>query len=882
MMTFPVAGSRQLPSFNVFDMGGDTDDVADDAFEGAERPDGFLENYTDDGSSDDDDAIDAGSADEPDSSVAPRFTAAGLVIAVLAALLSALSLTVSVATYLRPAAQAKMLGHVSDAPGSSCASGQALLAWTRTTPAQEGAMAKVCVAEPVRWEALPDGDKSAVCARGGIRVALESGGTAKLCGVGRDPPDAQAAAAAAASNNGALKTNFLADSPIRVGQVVALSAKGGVSPYQPFRHVVWEQTCSFADAVGVGSNTFVSRCSSAAADDRGVAKGVDKGAGEQDSLLKLCSVRSDDTVSCGRAVSGLAPAARVHERMHSSSPASRVLLAVGGPSRLLILSTESGELIAGVFDSHEASLTLTATARGRVPLQIPEGPAASWPKLTAVFVSRSQFAVAVARTHSAGGSGGEGEGAGAGVDWAMCSIENQTTIHCGEAAAGPTRSGLIVDLKLVALERDRLALASLVLLDKAEAPEAPAAGDVGAAGRGRDLGGRESRQRVDVGVLHRNGGVGGAGTQEGGYMNLWLSGVSTLRAGLGRPLGDPLEIGGGKMDLLVLSPSRLLITWPVLGGGVDAVVAKVADGASLSSEHAATANGEQGRGASETLLSFSPITSLLPPIVNAEASDRGEATRVWTCWLRQPASVAVIAMFTRSSVATSPGVRASGSSKWGVVGQGEGQIWQIQVKLGRTDSSSPTQAPASFASAAPAPSPATEAAEAADGGRLLQSHPASSSSFTLQVMGVPERIWRDVPPLALAGAAAVAVTPNRVVSLVAAGRWVAVRTTMASAAAVAAGPWEQELLARPLGVAVTQAARGAQVTVAMSGAVDVFAGLVPGCRYVVDPDGSLRCGQDDGAVGAREWGAQDAANADMAVPLGRAVSASVMILAGLL
>ena len=50
----------------------------------------------------------------------------------------------------------------------------------------------------------------------------------------------------------------------------------------------------------------------------------------------------------------------------------------------------------------------------------------------------------------------------------------------------------------------------------------------------------------------------------------------------------------------------------------------------------------------------------------------------------------------------------------------------------------------------------------------------------------------------------------------------------------------------------------------------------------IDPDGSLRCGQDDGAVGAREWGAQDAANADMAVPLGRAVSASVMILAGLL
>jgi len=39
-------------------------------------------------------------------------------------------------------------------------------------------------------------------------------------------------------------------------------------------------------------------------------------------------------------------------------------------------------------------------------------------------------------------------------------------------------------------------------------------------------------------------------------------------------------------------------------------------------------------------------------------------------------------------------------------------------------------------------------------------------------------------------------------------------------------------MARPLGVAVHNAPRGARVSVAMSGAVDVFDMLVPGCRYL--------------------------------------------------
>jgi hypothetical protein len=96
----------------------------------------------------------------------------------------------------------------------------------------------------------------------------------------------------------------------------------------------------------------------------------------------------------------------------------------------------------------------------------------------------------------------------------------------------------------------------------------------------------------------------------------------------------------------------------------------------------------------------------------------------------------------------------------------------------------------------------------------------------------------------------VAVAPNLVVSMAEAGPWVAARVLSFPAAVAAAqssarassapsspalqageaGSWERRLLARPVGVAIKSAASGASVPVAMSGAVDIFDRLVPGCR----------------------------------------------------
>ena len=86
-------------------------------FEGAARPDGFLAQISDsdslgsDGGSHGDDEgddsdVNGGDSDDGDNEHSASTSRAGLALATLAALLSALSLAVSVAGYLRPPADA--------------------------------------------------------------------------------------------------------------------------------------------------------------------------------------------------------------------------------------------------------------------------------------------------------------------------------------------------------------------------------------------------------------------------------------------------------------------------------------------------------------------------------------------------------------------------------------------------------------------------------------------------------------------------------------------------------------------------------------------------------------------------------------------------------
>jgi hypothetical protein len=348
----------------------------DEEFAGAARPDGFLAHISDseslgsDGGSQsdvegDDSDVDGGGSDDGDDERSARTSRAQvLALATLAALLSALSLAVSVAGYLRPPADA-----VHPSPplrsGTSCASGQALLVLTRTELAEPARM-QMCVSEPVRWEAMGAG---AACKYGGIRVALEEGGAAELCGMenvsgsqllgGGDaptPPDKAAEAAA-------LITNFIADEPVRAGQVVSLAPQGGVKPFQLFRNVLWHQDCMLAVAVGVGHSILASLCAPAG--------------GAHGSLLKLCSAAQHrDTLTCGRPVSAASPSSSTAAGSENTV-LKDVLVLAGAQSRVLVISETEHGLAAHVLGANEGSLSLMSVASGNIPLNWTRGESTS-------------------------------------------------------------------------------------------------------------------------------------------------------------------------------------------------------------------------------------------------------------------------------------------------------------------------------------------------------------------------------------------------------------------------------------------------------------------------------------------------------------------------
>jgi hypothetical protein len=358
----------------------------DEEFEGAARPDGFLAHISDSESlgseggshgedEGDDSDVNGGDSDDGDDERSARTSRVGLALATLAALLSALSLAVSVAGYLRPPADA-----VHPSPplhsGKSCASGQALLALTRTEFAEPARM-QMCVSEPVRWEAIGAG---AACKHGGIRVALEEGGAAELCGMenvsgsrllGRGdaptPPDEAAEASA-------LITNFIADEPVRAGQVVSLAPQGGVKPFQLFRNVLWHQDCMLAVAVGVGHSILASLCSPAG--------------GAHGSLLKLCSAAQHrDTLTCGRPVSAASPAASTAAGL-GNAVLKDVLVLAGAQSRVLVISEKEHGLAAHVLGANEGPLSLMSVASGDIPLNWTRGERTSGTRMLSKAVCR--------------------------------------------------------------------------------------------------------------------------------------------------------------------------------------------------------------------------------------------------------------------------------------------------------------------------------------------------------------------------------------------------------------------------------------------------------------------------------------------------------------
>ena len=278
----------------------------DEEDEGETRPDGFLTDLTDEEEDENDDSDN--DDDYHDNSNSLRCSNLGCALAALAFVLSALSLAVSVATFLRPPTQ-QATSLSPPRPGTSCASGEALLALTRTEPAQLDRV-QLCISEPVRWEAM---SKGVVCKHGGIRVALEEGGAAELCGMDNMSSahlsgrmDA-AKEAAEESESAALITSFIADEAVRIGQVVSLSEKGGVVPYRLFRNMVWKQECKSVAAVSVGFGMLAFLCTPPPSQHAHAA------------LMKLCKAQHQGALVCSGILSAVAPMNLKNSADHSAT-----------------------------------------------------------------------------------------------------------------------------------------------------------------------------------------------------------------------------------------------------------------------------------------------------------------------------------------------------------------------------------------------------------------------------------------------------------------------------------------------------------------------------------------------------------------------------------
>ena len=368
---FPLqagCGSKGYRQIEVDKAPGDDDD---EGFDGATRPDGFLIDSDEGESLASDDDSDGGDTDDDSDSdddantsthQTLRFSRMSFSLGALAVVLSALSLTVSLASYLRQ----PEVTHPSPPlrSGTSCASGQALLALSGTEPAHLDRM-QLCVSEPVRWEAMGQG---AVCVNGGIRVALKEGGAAELCGmdaVSRAGSFGRAveekSSDASQDESFAVSPTFIADEAVRSGQVVNLTPNGGVAPYQLFRNVLWGQECMHVSTVSVGHSMLACFC---------------KPAGRaQEPLLKLCSANSD-SVKCGRLVAALShalPATSAAQEGGTDSSSAEVLLIAGAMARILVISETVHGLAAQVLAANQGALSLDPIASGNVPLNWTHG-----------------------------------------------------------------------------------------------------------------------------------------------------------------------------------------------------------------------------------------------------------------------------------------------------------------------------------------------------------------------------------------------------------------------------------------------------------------------------------------------------------------------------
>ncbi|KAJ1471853.1 hypothetical protein T484DRAFT_1915702, partial [Baffinella frigidus] len=261
---------------------------------GEERADGFVKGEDEDGSSE------AGSEEssnapslrtnlKPWICVATVFYAAGLAASLVAVFLAR----------QRSVSHPPLLAAIPGQGGAgSCKSGEFWMESTKLLPYAPGkaggrpsAGLRLCLADPLRWEAAPPGGE---CPDGGLRVSLQEGGTI-LAGV-----------LEAVFKSARLKNS----EGIMPGQFLSLTPQG-VAPFQPLEQVIFSRDarfpCKEALALDVGQSLFVALCQGGEALPQPgtlpplTIRGETAGTGWEGAEVRVCRATVGGAVECGDA-----------------------------------------------------------------------------------------------------------------------------------------------------------------------------------------------------------------------------------------------------------------------------------------------------------------------------------------------------------------------------------------------------------------------------------------------------------------------------------------------------------------------------------------------------------------------------------------------------
>lgn len=229
----------------------------------------------------------------------------------------------------------------------------------------------------------------------GIKVSLESGGSAVLCNTAFEGTSDKGQAAPTARNDGSsISRSFAADGRIKQGQVLAFASSDTVTSYAPLPHMIFRQIgssepCTIS-ATNVGLSLMAVACTSTASND-----------------MALCKFLPGSHLRCGLPVRTTGP-----EGIY------------GGFGIVTAPKISGNKLYIDVKFALERSLSWSHLKGVQVAVQQKES-GLEVTQVSAAALSRTRFAVGISSTSNKTGTSTN-------MRFYLCGIFNQTAAQCGD------------------------------------------------------------------------------------------------------------------------------------------------------------------------------------------------------------------------------------------------------------------------------------------------------------------------------------------------------------------------------------------------------------------------------------------------------------------